>query len=155
MDAFAVIREEREASLCVRVAGVAPAVARLVSAISTRGGFVEVDAPWATIVRPPGGTLARVSVPPGREAEVVPKAGALLAYPGAGVVYVSANVDALRALRSRAEAMGGALVLERGTPEEKRALGVWGAVRSGLAVMRALKQRFDPHDVLAPGRLPV
>ncbi len=34
----------------------------------------------------------------------------------------------------------------------KRAVNVWGAVREDFALMRRLKQVFDPHGILSPGR---
>jgi FAD/FMN-containing dehydrogenase len=91
-------------------------------------------------------------VPPGREADVL--ASAFLAYPGTGIAYVAADVDALRGLRARCEAMGGALILERASVADKRALGVWGARRNVPRIARELKARFDPHGILAPGRFP-
>jgi FAD/FMN-containing dehydrogenase len=46
-------------------------------------------------------------------------------------------------------------VLERASPEYKRAVGgAWGRARVPLAIARALKERFDPRGVLAPGRMP-
>ena len=33
--------------------------------------------------------------------------------------------------------------------------GAWGRPRVPLAIARALKDRFDPHGILAPGRVPL
>jgi FAD/FMN-containing dehydrogenase len=46
-------------------------------------------------------------------------------------------------------------VLERASGDYKRdAGGAWGVPRVPLGIARALKERFDPKGVLAPGRLP-
>jgi FAD/FMN-containing dehydrogenase len=46
-------------------------------------------------------------------------------------------------------------VLERASTDYKRdAGGAWGAPRVPLSIARALKDRFDPRGVLAPGRMP-
>ncbi len=81
-----------------------------------------------------------------------------VAYIGTGIAFVfdeRAPADLL-ALRERCAALGGALVLERATVEQKRAVGVWKTDRTDVTrVASELKRRFDPHDVLAPGRMPV
>ena len=45
-------------------------------------------------------------------------------------------------------------VLERGPAAFKATTEVWGPAPASLPLMRALKRRLDPDDVLAPGRLP-
>lgn len=84
---------------------------------------------------------------------------AVVAYPTAGIVYGawpdagSVSADALRDLRSHAVESGrGALILERGPVELKRTLGVWGNPRADFALMRHLKDEFDPKRILNPGR---
>jgi FAD/FMN-containing dehydrogenase len=48
------------------------------------------------------------------------------------------------------------LIVERADAAFKAAVGgAWGRSRIPLAVARALKQKFDPHGVLAPGRMPL
>jgi glycolate oxidase FAD binding subunit len=54
-------------------------------------------------------------------------------------------------LRARAPE-GVPVVLERGTPEAKAGLDIWGGVRSGQALMAGVKRAFDPADGFAPGR---
>jgi len=44
-------------------------------------------------------------------------------------------------------------VLERGPASFKASCEVWGPAPASLPIMRALKRRLDPDDVLAPGRL--
>lgn len=72
---------------------------------------------------------------------------------GAGVLYaavpdtagVAAAVDRLR---PETAAAGGATVVLRGAPAD---VDAWGPV-AGLDLMRAVKDRFDPHHLLSPGR---
>ena len=54
-------------------------------------------------------------------------------------------------LRDAAPAFGGTVVVLDALPEVKAALDVWGPVR-GLDLMRRVKDQFDPHRVLSPGR---
>jgi hypothetical protein len=78
-------------------------------------------------------------------------------YPGNATAYLLRSIDraAFRKVRSSLEAVGGVAVLERASAEYKRdAGGAWGAPRVPLGIARALKERFDPRDVLAPGRMP-
>ncbi len=151
-----VLASGREPALYLRAAGPSVAVARAAGQAADEGADVS-DAGWdalsARATREP--FVARLSVPPGRETEFLDGAGH--AYVGTGLVFLfgeRATAD-LRAVRERSEAAGGALVIERGTAEQKRTLGVWGerrATHSGIAA--SLKARFDPHGVFAPGRMP-
>jgi len=43
-------------------------------------------------------------------------------------------------------------VLERGPAAFKQSIEVWGPAPASLSLMRAVKRRLDPDDVLAPGR---
>jgi glycolate dehydrogenase FAD-binding subunit len=143
----------REGALHARVAGSRSAVDRLSRELA---GFDEVDeTAWDALADriASATTVARVATPPWRETEYLDTD--TIAYAGTGSTYVlDASIDDLRAMRTRAEAASGALILERASAADKGALGVWGAPRVPAAIARALKQRFDPHDVLAPGRMP-
>jgi len=56
-------------------------------------------------------------------------------------------------LRSGLEGEGGSLVVEAMPVPLKVGFDVWGSVAPGaLAVMRRIKQEFDPRGVLNPGR---
>ena len=82
-----------------------------------------------------------------------------LAFAGNGIVYLylgggsdevcSALVDELRGW---AVAAGGSLVVEQAPTTLKRRIDVWGAPPSGFALMRRLKQTYDPLGLLNPGR---
>ena len=174
-----VLATGREPSLFIRAAGRAAAVERLVRDARGRGAFEDVpETTWSSlgdrVTRE--AFVARLVIPPGREADVVSGDGH--AYVGTGIAFVFGDraPAELAALRERCEALGGALILERATVEQKRAVGVWRsdravpsatggqqAVQTAAATQRAaadrvaseLKRRFDPRDVLAPGRMPV
>jgi hypothetical protein len=79
-------------------------------------------------------------------------------YPGSGIAFVLSELDAqaFGRMRTSLEAADGALVVERADVDFKRSVGgAWGRPRVPLAIARALKDRFDPHDILAPGRVPL
>jgi glycolate oxidase FAD binding subunit len=48
----------------------------------------------------------------------------------------------------------GSAVVVSGSPELKTQVDVWGPIGNGLALMRAVKQQFDPAGVLNAGRGP-
>src|SRR5262245_39325175 len=56
-------------------------------------------------------------------------------------------------VRHRIAAIGGSAVIARGTVELRKAVDPWGPVEPGsFALMRALRDEFDPRRVLNPGR---
>jgi glycolate oxidase FAD binding subunit len=145
-------------ALTVRVAGAQAAVERLVGEIRARGAFAEIDdAAWHTLVSLPAHTdrVARAAVPPGSESEIL--SGNAVGHIGTGSAFLfgERSNGEISAVRGRCEAMGGALILERSSTDQRRALGTWGTPRVPAAIARSLKERFDPRGVLAPGRLPV
>ncbi|HUA00010.1 MAG TPA: FAD-binding oxidoreductase [Candidatus Aquilonibacter sp.] len=83
---------------------------------------------------------------------------------GVGVVYFAllpaertedslARVTrAVREIFARFAAAAGNATIPWCPPEWKAALPIWGPARADLAHMRALKNVFDPHGILAPGR---
>jgi glycolate oxidase FAD binding subunit len=146
----------RESALYVRVAGLFAAADRLAREIAKHGASELDPVTWARSVFPSADAsfVARASVPPWREREIT--SGDAIAYVGTGSsFFVGERSDAeIRDLRERCERMGGALVLERADASRKRALGVWGTPRKTARIDLALKTRFDPKGVLAPGRLP-
>lgn len=76
--------------------------------------------------------------------------GVLFGYlpAGTGPDTVARAVDGLRAVCG---ARGGAVVVVDAPPGVKDAVDVWGPVR-GLDLMRRVKDQFDPHRRLSPGR---
>ena len=80
-------------------------------------------------------------------------AGALrLALPQAGVVFADVPPDALRALWERVLRARWSLFIERVPRGADPPEDVFGPPPESLPLMRALKARFDPDRVLAPGR---
>jgi glycolate oxidase FAD binding subunit len=72
------------------------------------------------------------------------------AVPSGSLETVGGAVDSLR--RSLAD-RGGSLVIERCPAAWKSKLAVWGAPRDEWSVMKQLKRRLDPNNVLNPGRM--
>jgi glycolate oxidase FAD binding subunit len=75
---------------------------------------------------------------------------------GAGVLYAglpreaeSGAAELLTALRAELPPGDGSAVVLRTEAVDR--LDLWGPV-GGLALMRRVKERFDPHRLLAPGR---
>jgi glycolate oxidase FAD binding subunit len=58
----------------------------------------------------------------------------------------------LAEMRRLAQTRGGQMLILRAPDEIKRQIDVWGDVGSGRDLMRALKEKFDPHKLLNPGR---
>ncbi len=115
----------------------------------------------------PEGLRARIAVLPSaveRCCAPLSQAGAeLLIYPGLGLVYAIFELGpqpAEAALEAALAAVDGAVKLGDGTwmledlpPWAKPGRDVFGSPgAAGVSLMRALKQRFDPHGVLNPGR---
>jgi glycolate oxidase FAD binding subunit len=119
--------------------------------------------------------VLKLGVPPASSASTMARISALAeslalpiavhAHAGTGVVYAcvpgadtssGARRDHLATLikeaRAAARQLGGSMVVERCPLELKSAVDVWGEVGSSFRVMTALKERFDPHGVLNPGR---
>jgi glycolate oxidase subunit GlcD len=67
-------------------------------------------------------------------------------------VETGAGVSSLQSLRSKAEALGGSLVVERAPEEIKRAFDVWGNAASTSALLRRVKGQLDPQGLFCPGR---
>jgi glycolate oxidase subunit GlcD len=67
--------------------------------------------------------------------------------------YHQQAVRALERLRQKAENLGGSLVVERGSADFKREFDSWGSFGSSTELMKRIKQKLDPQDLLSPGRL--
>ena len=79
-------------------------------------------------------------------------------HAGSGVAFAACNApsDARVLLEARREIAGlgsnASLVIQRCPTPFKRSLDVWGDPGSSLPLMRALKNKLDPHSTLNPGR---
>ena len=61
-------------------------------------------------------------------------------------------LKALAEIRRLTHARGGRTVILRAPDEIKSRIDVWGEVGPTGGLMRALKEKFDPHKLLNPGR---
>ncbi len=92
-------------------------------------------------------------------AQALRDAGASLAVqPGLGLIHAhfaaaeGAAAPAWQTVAAAASAAGGAALLEAAPLAAKRERDVFGGDPALLGLTRSLKQRFDPHGVLNPGR---
>jgi glycolate oxidase FAD binding subunit len=83
---------------------------------------------------------------------------AACAYPSVGIAFVSGDphdiagaLDALTHARTAIERLGGSVTIEEAPPAVRGAFDPWGTPPSSFPLMRALKERFDPHRLLQPG----
>ena len=148
-------------SVFIRVAGTDAAVERITSAVRDRCGAGPFDARvWEDIASLPASSarVARAGWPAGHDVPGGLDLSNAVIYPGSGFAFVLSSLDAgaFGQMRACLEAADGALIVERADTGFKRAVGgAWGRPRVPLAIARALKDRFDPHGVLAPGRVPL
>jgi glycolate oxidase FAD binding subunit len=105
----------------------------------------------------------RLSVPLSATAKFLDKllseAGRVVAADlGTGIIKVGFDADdkkvieIVRRLRAEAVAAGGSLFVERAATAVRREADAWGEVGPTGAIMRAIKERFDPESLLNPGR---
>jgi len=148
-------------SVFIRVAGPEAAVDRVTNAVRERSGAAHFDARvWDDVASLPATSdrVARAGWPAGHDLPIGLDLTNAVIYPGSGIAFVlsALDVEAFGRMRASLEAADGALVVERADGDFKRAVGgAWGRPRVPLAIARALKDRFDPHGVLAPGRVPL
>jgi len=148
-------------SVFVRVSGPHEAVERVTRSVRERTGATDVDAAvWETIASLPAvmDHVARAGWPGGHEPPDGLALTSAVVYPGSGIAFLldATHPETFTRTRASVEAADGALVVERGAPEFKRAVGgAWGRQRVPAEIARSLKERFDPHGVLAPGRVPL
>ena len=79
-------------------------------------------------------------------------------YPVVGAAFVSGEVAdtartlaTLQAARTWAESVGGTLVTSEAPAAVRSAFDAWGTPPAAFALMRSLKERFDPQGRLNPG----
>jgi len=152
---------DARASVFIRIAGTSAAVERVASAVRERSGAAPFDARvWDDIASLPASSdrVARAGWPAGHDVPFGLDLSNALIYPGSGIAFVlsALEVEAFGRMRASLEAADGTLIVERADVDFKRAVGgAWGRPRIPLQIARALKDRFDPRGVLAPGRVPL
>ena len=168
LDALAIVTGEAadalgarsDAALLVRLTGPAAAVRRLGREVRERMRCRDVaNEVWDDVTALPleAKWTARVAWPAATRPAIQFAGYPAVIYPGNSTAYLLRTIDraSFGKVRASLEAVGGIAVLERATAEYKReAGGAWGAPRVPLGIARALKERFDPRGVLAPGRMP-
>ena len=168
MDALAILTGEAvgaigargDAVLLVRLTGPAAAVRRLGREVRERVRCRDVaNDIWDRVAALPleGRWTARVAWPAATPPAIQFAGYDAVIYPASSTAYLLRSIDraTFGKVRASLEAAGGVAVLERASAEYKRdAGGAWGAPRVPLGIARALKERFDPRGVLAPGRMP-
>lgn len=165
LDALAILQGPRAGELgasswtgvWVRLAGSGRVVERLRTEVSAHLPFVEDDpAVWTRLAALPleAETSLRLSWPAG-SVEPFPGPNGGLLYPGVETMHAfgAENAEEVRILRTVLEGKGGAVVIERAPDTLRHDVGTWGTPRTPAAIGRALKERFDPNGVLAPGRM--
>jgi glycolate oxidase FAD binding subunit len=115
-----------------------------------------------------GGALLKISVLPTDIAETLslidrlagPRGYTAAGRAGAGVFLLRITKDielqkrVIDGLRDAVQIGRGSAVVVKGTPELRTQVNVWGPIGDGLALMKAVKQQFDPAGILSPGRGP-
>jgi glycolate oxidase FAD binding subunit len=111
-------------------------------------------------------TIYRVTVPPSSLGPVLAAlqtalVGAVAPVIGAdvaiGTIWIvmpatQANTNQFTKFISLAQEHCGHAVMYAAPPEVKTGIEVWGPSPPTISLMRKLKQRFDPHGILNPGR---
>jgi len=123
-------------------------------------GWAQADeSVWSEHSRSAPARWARIATPRTelrRVIESLPAGSRWWCSPGAGIAHWSfGDVDEVVKVRKLAEAEGGSLVLMAAPDDVKNQVGAWGTPPATLDVMRRLKDAFDPHHVLNPGRFVV
>ncbi|MCY4455617.1 MAG: FAD-binding oxidoreductase [Chloroflexi bacterium] len=139
------------------------AATRRIRALAEGSGGGVDDAPpgaWErlrALAGSPDGVVLRLGVPATRIAATIEAARGLGATAwghiasGSVVVHAPAiDVTSVRVLRRNVEAGGGFLIVESGPPAVRAVIDPLGA--GAVALVRSLKQQFDPTGTLSPGR---
>jgi len=159
-DAVGTLGARGDAALLVRITGPAAAVRRLGREVRERVPCRDVaNDVWERVAALPldAKWTARLAWPAGTRPEIDFAGYDAVIYPGNATAYLLRSIDRaiFRKVRASLEAADGVAVLERASADYKRDVGgAWGAPRVPLGIARALKERFDPRGVLAPGRVP-
>ena len=160
-DAVGALDARGDAALIVRLTGPAAAVRRLGRDVRERVRCRDVaNEVWDRVAALPlqAKWTARVAWPAATTPSIEFTGYAAVIYPATSTAYLLHAIDraAFRKMRASLEETGGIAVVERGTAEYKRDVGgAWGVPRVPLGIAHALKERFDPRGVLAPGRVPL
>lgn len=90
----------------------------------------------------------------------------MFSHAGSGIVYIYFGLDTvpiqldrmsifsyiIKEIRNLSLQFGGSLIVEAAPTDLKKSVDVWGPVGDSLKIMKLLKEQFDPHGILNPGR---
>jgi glycolate oxidase FAD binding subunit len=101
--------------------------------------------------------ICKIGVMPNQAVEtlnqVALETGLGLIHAGSGLGelhFNSVNPETILELRQWCESIGGFLTVLAAPLEIKQKLDVWGYNQNGLDIMRRIKQKFDPQNILNP-----
>jgi glycolate oxidase FAD binding subunit len=145
----------------VMLGGTAGTVRDLESAVRSAAGQRRVSEPEAedalqSLVEAPGKATMRVSTLPTEAARALADlpVESAVSYPSIGSAYVVApeiTADEVRTARERL-LPNGQLLLLHVSGGLRRSAGTWGPPGPDFALMRRVKEIFDPEGVMSPGR---
>lgn len=61
-------------------------------------------------------------------------------------------ISRLEAVRTEAQRLGSALIIENAPADLRNRIDAWGPSRASAGLMKRIKQQLDPDDILSPGR---
>jgi glycolate oxidase FAD binding subunit len=110
----------------------------------------EAPAWWG--VPPEGPISMKLGVPISKVAELLASGSAIRGSAGTGVLYAAAaDITEVEALRAHCVRLEGHAVVLAAPPGVREILDMWGPT-PGLALMRRIKDQFDPGHRFSPGR---
>lgn len=151
----AVEYDSASGELAVLLEGTADGVRERSSRLAKLIGGDVADGPpawWGVDPWPAGGIGMRLSAPLSKVPELVGGDDPMRGSAGTGVLYAAAaGITEVERLRAQCVRLGGHAVVLTAPPEVRDILDMWGPVH-GLALMRRVKDQFDPAHRFAPGR---
>jgi len=140
-----------------RYTGSRDAVDRVVGEL---GWTVEAQSIWDRHSTRAPVRWARITAPRSQLRQLVqdlPRGAGWWAEPGIGVAHwaIASDAASVGKVRSTTEAVGGTLVMLAGPDDFIRDVGAWGTAPPTIAIMRRIKNAFDPDGMLNPGRFVV
>jgi glycolate oxidase FAD binding subunit len=116
------------------------------------GGEVTEEPPAWWGVPPEGPILVKLGVPISGVPEILASGKSIRGSAGTGVLYAgAADITEVEALRAHCVRLKGHAVVLAAPPGVREILDMWGPT-PGLALMRRIKDQFDPGHRFSPGR---
>jgi glycolate oxidase FAD binding subunit len=130
-------------------AGVRERAARLAKLLD---GEVTEEAPSWWGVLPDGPITLKLGVPISKVPELLTHEATIRGSAGTGVLYATVDdITGVEALRAHCVRLEGHAVVLAAPPGVREILDMWGPA-PGLALMRRIKDQFDPGHRFSPGR---